>query len=117
MGAIAFSDKPEECWVVAGWAFRQVLDDTASQYPNDFQIMEAFDEAKAISGLMIHMLKPELASKVTLAIRSVVTGILAGTIRSSIFNQAYGDERTVEEYRRGLYQLLDTFPSTQHGCD
>jgi hypothetical protein len=35
MAGISFSDKPEETWVVAGWAFRQVLEDVASTYPDD----------------------------------------------------------------------------------
>jgi hypothetical protein len=81
MGAIAFSTKPEESWVVAGWAFRQVLDDTASQHPKDSEMAERFAEAKAIGGLMVYMLEPYFATRVTNAIRDVATGILSGNIR------------------------------------
>jgi hypothetical protein len=49
-GAIAFSTKPEKSWVVAGWAFRQILDDTIRQYPADYEIAQEFEQAKAISG-------------------------------------------------------------------
>lgn len=38
MGAIAFSQKAEESWVVAGWALRQILDDVASHYPEDSEM-------------------------------------------------------------------------------
>jgi hypothetical protein len=50
MGAIAFSRKPEESWVVAGWAFRQALDDVASHHREDAEITKEFEEAKALSG-------------------------------------------------------------------
>jgi|SRR5882762_4465324 len=111
MGAIAFSTKPEENWVVAGWAFRQVLDDTASQHPDDSEMAREFEEAKAVSGLIVYRLQPDLAARVTSAIKDVATGILSGTIRSGISNQRYGDERTVQEYRKGLQQLLESIPS------
>lgn len=112
MGAIAFSTKPEESWVVAGWAFRQILDDTASQHPEDSEMAKKFEEANAISGLMVYMLRPDFAARITSAIREVATGILSGTIQSGIVDQPYGDERTVQEYRKGLQQLLEVIPST-----
>jgi len=111
MGAIAFSTKPEESWVVAGWAFRQILDDIAAKHPDDSEIARTFEEAKALSGLMVYRLHPDLAARVTTAIREVTAGILSGTIQSGIVNQTYGDERTAQEYRKGLQQLLETIPS------
>jgi hypothetical protein len=113
MGAIAFSRKPDESWVVAGWAFRQVLDDVASQYPEDSEMAKEFEEAKAISGLMVYKLRPGLAARITSAIRDVAMGILSWTIQSGIVTQPYGDEKTVEEYRKGLQQLLEAIPSTE----
>jgi hypothetical protein len=110
MGAIACSKKPEESWVVAGWALRQILDDTASQSPEDSEIATEFERAKAIDGLMVYLLRPDLAARLTDAIREVTTGILAETIRSSIVDRPYGDARTVAEYRKGLRQLLEAIP-------
>ena len=110
MGAIAFSTKPEESWVVAGWAFRQILDDIAGQHPDDSEIARKFEEAKAIGGLIVYRLHPDLAARVTTAIKDVAKGILSGAIRSGIVDQAYGDERTVAEYRKGLQQLLEAIP-------
>ena len=111
MGAIAFSRKPEESWAVAGWAMRQILDDVESQYPQDSEIAKEFEGAKAIDGLMVYLLRPDLAARVTNAIREVATGILSGTIRSGIVDQPYGDERTVGQYRNGLVQLLEAIPA------
>ncbi len=113
MGAISFSTKPEDSWVVAGWAFRQVLDDTASRHPEDSEMAREFEEAKAISGLIVYKLQRDVAARVTTAIKDVVTGILSGKIRSRIVDQPYSDERTVEEYRKGLQQLLEAIPSAR----
>jgi hypothetical protein len=82
MEAIAFSTKPRESSVVAGWAFRQILDQNAAQNPHDFEMAKQFGKAKAIRGLCVHKLQPDLAAKMTTAIKKVVTGILSGEIRS-----------------------------------
>jgi hypothetical protein len=111
MGAIAFSRKTEQSWVVAGWALRQILDDVASQYPQDSEIAMEFEGAKAIDGLMVYLLRPALAATVTNAMRELATGILSGAIRSGISDQPYGDERTVLQYRKALQQLLEAIPS------
>lgn len=106
MGTIAFSTRPEECWAAAGWAIRQILDDVASQYPQDSEFAKEFKVAKAIDGLMVYLLRPDLATRVTNAIKEVATGILSGTIQSGIVGQPYGDERTVAQYREALGELL-----------
>lgn len=112
MAVISFTeDKPEETWCVAGWAFRQILDDVVSHYPEDSEMAENFERAKDYSGLIIYMLEPSLADVITNAIWQVATGILSGTIRSGITDQPYGDARTVEQYREGLQQLLEAFPA------
>jgi hypothetical protein len=111
-GVIGFSDRSEEIWLKAGWVFRQVLDDVVSQYPEDSAMADKFVEAKAVSGLHIDRLETEFATKVTNAIWQVATGILSGTIRSGIHDQPYGDSRTIEQYRKSLQELLETFPTT-----
>ena len=111
MAVISFSDQPEEIWCVAGWAFRQVLDDVISHYPDDKEMAEQFFLSKTQSGLSVGLLCPELAARVTNAIWQVATGVLSGKIRSGIHDQPYGDAATVEQYREGLHQLLETFPA------
>jgi len=112
MAVIGFSDKPEEIWCVAGWAFRQVLDDIISQYLEDLEMSDEFAKSKTYSGLSIDLLEPDLAARVTNAIWKVATGILSRAIRSGIHDQPYGDARTVEQYREGLQELLAAFPAT-----
>lgn len=111
MAVIGFSDRPEEIWCVAGWAFRQVLDDVISQYPEDSEMADEFALSKTQSGLSIDLLEPELAARITNAIRQVATGVLSGAIRSGIVDQSYGDAKTVEQYREGLQQLLEVMSS------
>jgi hypothetical protein len=110
MGAIAFSSGPEHSWAMAGWVLRQVLDDTASQHPDDSEMTTEFGAAKAIDGLMVYLLPPQLAARVTKAIRDVAVGILSGNIRSGIVDQPYGDKRTVLQYREALQALLKAIP-------
>jgi hypothetical protein len=110
MGVIAFSDKPEEIWAVAGWAFRQILDDTASEYPEDSEMAGEFEVAKAITGLQVCSLRPDLRARVTARITAVAQGILSGSIRSGIVDKPYGDDATIAEYRKGLLQLLEAIP-------
>lgn len=111
MAVIAFSDKPEEIWCVAGWAFRQVLDDVIAQHSGDAEMADEFFLSETQSGLHIDSLEPGLALRVTNAIRNVATGILSGAIRSGIHDQAYRDASTVEQYRKALQELLASFPS------
>jgi hypothetical protein len=110
MGSIAFSTKPEESWAAAGWVLRQVLDDTASQHPQDSEMASEFEAAKTVDGLMVYLLQPDLAVRVTTRMRAAVEGVLSGTLRSGILNQPYGDERTVAQYSQALERLLDAFP-------
>jgi hypothetical protein len=112
MGSIAFSEKPENIWAVAGWALRQVLDDTASQQPHDSEMAEEFVRAKAVDGLMVYLLPPELAARITSGIKTATQGILSGAIRSGITDKAISDARTVAQYREALRELLEAIPST-----
>lgn len=114
MAVIGFSDRPEEVWCVAGWAFRQLRDDVLSQYPEDSEMANEFAVAETQGGLSVDFLEPELAARVTNAIRQVATGILSGAIRSGIHDQPYGNTQTVEEYRKGLQQLLEAFPRPEN---
>ena len=111
MGSIAFSDDAKHTWAKAGWALRQILDDTASQYPEDSEMSQKFNNAKDIDGLMVFLLPPDLAARVTNAIGEVATGILSGTIHSGVAERHHGDEKTVAQYREALRELLEAIPT------
>jgi hypothetical protein len=110
LATIGWSDDPDEIWQVAGWAFRQVLDDTMAQYPDDLEMTAVLSDLRDIKGLSVDLLEPELAARVTRAIWDVVTGILSGSIRSGIVDQPYGDSMTVAQYRSALRDLKRAIP-------
>ena len=112
MGSIAFVDDAKHTWAKAGWALRQILDDTASQYPEDSEMFQKFSSAKEIDGLMVYLLPSDLAARVTNAIREVATGILSGAIHSGVAERHHGDERTIAQYREALRELLEAIPAS-----
>jgi hypothetical protein len=114
MGAIAFSRKSEHIWAMAGWVLRQVLEDTVSRHPEDSEMAREFEAAKDTAGLMVYLLPPDSAARVTNAIREVAAGSLSGTIQSGVAGRHHGDERTVAEYREALQELLEAIPT--HGA-
>jgi hypothetical protein len=106
LATIAWSMDPDEIWQVAGWAFRRVLDDIVAQYPDDLEMTAVLSDLRDIKGLSVDLLEPELATRVTEAIRHVATGILSGSIKSGIG----GDANTVQEYMLALEELLAAIP-------
>ena len=104
-GVVSFSRSPEDIWYVAGWAFRQLLDDVRQQYAKDTEIVAQLESAELYSGLMIDLLDPSVANRITDAISKVIDGILNHTIRSGIEEQPYGDTVTVEQYFGALKEL------------
>ncbi len=110
MGSIAFSKEPEHSRQWAGWVIRQILDDTASQHPEDLEMVEEFEVAKSMDGLIVYLLPPEFAARVTKAIRDAATGILSGTIHSGVAERHRGDETTIALYQEALHELLDVIP-------
>lgn len=109
-GLIHFSDKQENVWIVAGWAYRQVLEDVVAHCPSDSQIAAEAILAKDVGYVFINELAPPLASRFARAIRESCEGILSGAIRSGIYEKPYGDAHTVEQYRLRLQQLLSAIP-------
>ena len=106
MGVISFLDSSEGIWHVAGWAFRQVLDDVARNFPDDHEMSEKFEQSKLYSGLIVYRLEPSFAHRIVRAIQTVVSGILNGSVQSGISEQPYGDANTIEQYFRALEDLL-----------
>lgn len=113
MGIIGFSPLPEDMWYVAGWAFRQVLDDVSRQHWNDKELVEEFELAELHGALMLDRLEPSLAGRIEAAISNVVNGILAGDIPSGITEQPYGDEHTVQQYFESLRDLMQILQASK----
>ena len=66
MAVISFSDQPNEIWCVAGWAFRQLLDDVLAQHPENREMGAKFEQSKTYGGLVLELLKPEVAENTLL---------------------------------------------------
>src|ERR1051325_4752189 len=94
MAGISFAKQPAGIWIVAGWAFRQILSDIIANYPNDPELRAECFEAEALGFLHIDFLEGEMAAKMREAVCSVTKGILAGKIRSVITH----DQETINEY-------------------
>ena len=62
-GVVSFSRSPEDIWLVAGWAFRQLLEDVRRQYANETEIVVLLESAELHGGLMIDSLEPSIANR------------------------------------------------------
>jgi hypothetical protein len=107
-GVIAFSDEPEESWVMAGWVFRQVLEDVASQHSADTEMLAKFEVAEAIGGLHVRTMESQLKVRTTNAIKETVSDILSGKKLSGIRQKPYGDQRKIDQYHSALQELMET---------
>jgi hypothetical protein len=106
MAVISFAENsPESAWVVAGWAFRQLLADVLMLHPDDAELARVLEEAETVGFLRLGCFANALAAKVTSAITGTADGILSGRIRSGI-TARFNDEQTTQEYRKGLSMLL-----------
>jgi len=108
-GVISFSEKSSDAaWVVAGWAFRQVLVDVMTVHRDDDEMLAMFDQAEAVGYLFLDSTETALTMRAVAAIKEVATGILAGKIRSGIGElvERVDEPGLTEEYFKGLRDLL-----------
>jgi hypothetical protein len=106
MACIGWHKKPD-AWVVAGWAFRQVLEDVRSQCPTDEEVISKLELARDLKYLFIDSFSPDLASRLASAIRDTASGIQAGEIRSSIVDKQGFTANDVAEYRDSMRELVE----------
>lgn len=104
MACIGWSKKTD-AWVVAGWAFRQVLEDVRSQCPTDAEMISKLELARDLKYLFIDTFNPDLAKRLANAIRESATGIHSGQIRSGIVGKAGFTANDVAEYRDSMREL------------
>lgn len=105
MALIGWRDKTDN-WVVAGWAFRQVLEDVRSQCRTDAEMISELELARELKYLFIDSFSPDLAKRLANAIRDTAEGILSGAIRSGLLDKPYGDANAIAEYRSTLPELI-----------
>jgi hypothetical protein len=108
-GVIELSKDVNSGRLWAGWAFRQILEDTLAEHPEDLEMAIEFEQAQAIGGLLIYDFPEPLRERVIRAIRSAVEGILNGTIRSKLDEKPYNDPLSRKQYREVLESLQGQF--------
>ena len=113
MAVIGFSDKAEHNWIVARWVYRQVLEDVISHFPNDPEMVEMLTRDIDTDGVLTQFIEHGLATRISQAIKEVTSGILSGNIRSGIHDKPSGTAHTINEYRKGLQELLKAIPSPE----
>lgn len=111
-GVISFGASPRQIWIVANWAFRQLLEDIKSSHPEDTEMIRECDASEAISGLLIYELERKLQIRMTQAIKQVASDVISGIIQSGLQNKPYGDVRAATQYREALAELLEIVPPT-----
>ena len=109
MAGISFSDDANGIWIVAGWAFRQVLSDLGPRVLDDAEMLKELAEAEAIGFLDVGSLNRDCAIRMSQAIEDLVSGILAGSIRSGIADNFpdFPGEETRSEYFLALNSLVE----------
>lgn len=95
-----------DSWVVAGWAFRQVLEDVRSQRSTDAEMISQLELARDLKYLFIDSFSRDLAKRLADAIRETAAGILSGSVRSGLLDKPYGDANAITEYRSALPELI-----------
>lgn len=106
MAVISFSENsPDAAWVVAGWAFRQVMSDALMLQSGDADLAGVFEQAEAVGYLRLGYLEDPLSTMVASVLKETAAGILAGRIQSGI--DRFDDPQMSEEYLKGLRMLLD----------
>lgn len=111
-GVVSVSKSPEDTWLVAGWAFRQLLEDVTKNYAHDPEVVEGLEKAELHYGLILDSLERSLADRITEAVSNVVDGILNNTIQSGIEDRPYGDEVTLKQYFEALRELSQIIKRT-----
>src|ERR1700683_4366955 len=102
MAVISFSEgSSDAAWVVAGWAFRQLLADVMRLHPDDPEMASLFGRAETVGFLRLGHLDKTLAARLAASIKEAAAGISAGTIRSGIVD-CFDDEQTTQEYLKGM---------------
>jgi hypothetical protein len=111
MASITFSEN--RAWVVAGWAFRQLLEDVrvASSEP---AVLEELESAEILGFLSMKDVEPSLRSRMIAVLTNVTSSILHGLAASTITTKPELRD-VVQEYMLGLQELQDSLASLKGG--
>lgn len=107
MAGISFRNDAVGIWIVAGWGFRQIINDLKSNYILEQDILAAITEAEHVGVFHVWMLDQHLQTIITVLLEQLCIGILDGSLQS-IIPDSYNDAETRAAYRQGVVSLLET---------
>lgn len=105
MAGISFGNHNESVWIVAGWAFRQVLKDLNSFCPLDATIAGALADAEHLGFLDVDALNEPCRSQIPLLLEQMCRAILAGRFVSGV-KYSPPDAKAESAYIEGIEMLL-----------
>jgi len=73
---MSFGSSDESTWIVAGWAFRQVVDDLKSGFDLSRPLAEVIENAEHLHFLQVDALPEPLKRELVSALTSMGRGIL-----------------------------------------
>jgi len=112
MAGISFGDEPDSVWIVAGWAFRQALQDLKPYAQGDAAFLDALESAGHLGFLDVETQESRLRAGMTNAIEAMCRGILDSSASSGI-EGAFPDSETQSAYREGIQLLLNAVQASQ----
>jgi hypothetical protein len=112
MAGISFGNHNESVWIVAGWAFRQVLKDLSNFCPLDATISSALVDAEHLGFLDVDALDEPFRSQITLQLEQVCLAILAGRFVSGV-KYSPPDAKAESAYIEGIEMLLAAIESSK----
>src|SRR5688572_2482544 len=98
MAGISFGDKIDSVWIVAGWAFRQALEDLTPHAGGDTVFLDALTGAGHIGFLDVQSLQDPVRVEMTRAVEAMCRGILDGSCPS--IYRSYEEESAVGVWLR-----------------
>ena len=110
MAGISFGAKAESDWMVAGWAFRQVLDDLETYVSGDQGVVVELNAARHLGFLSVPDLSAPLQVAVRGALRSMCADIIDGRYSSGIGN-VHPDWESRKLYADGIWMLRTAIDS------
>jgi hypothetical protein len=111
MAGISFGDKPDTVWIVAGWAFRQTLQDLRAYAQGSAAFLGALASAEHLGFLDVETQESRLRDEMTHAIGTMCRDILDGTATSGI-ERSFPDSKTQNAYREGIQMLLSALQAS-----
>jgi len=97
-GVISIGESEEDVWLVAGWAYRGVLDHLREAVKGQADLEQAIGKAEIFQALSFDRLEPGIADRLARALLCIIDEIVAG------MRQVQVDGRILDETRQTQFR-------------